>query len=503
MSQLKKGALLSYINIFLTISIGLVLTPFIVKSLGDAEFGLYTLIGAFIGYISLLDFGLNNTIVRFISKYKAEKDKISEENFLAITMLIYGMISIIIIIIGVVLYFNIGTIFAESLSKEELDKANIMFVILVFNLAITLPGGSFNAISSAYEHFVYPRTVNIIRLLLRSALVISLLVYGGDSIGLVLIDTVMNILVVFFNGIYIFKRLNVTIKLHFFKVSLIIEIFSYSIWVFVFAIVQMLRWQTGQFILGTTTNTVIVAVFAIGIMLGSFYRSFASTFSALVLPLATKMIVNKNDQESLNKVMVKYGRIVLSILLLFLAGFIGVGKEFVLLWVGGNYLDSWTIALLVMITSTIPLVQGFGNSILEAKNEIKYKSILNLVTTLLGVFFGYFLSQTYGGVGMIFGIVFLYIVYNIFINIFFVKVFNFNVWFFFKNTFPYFLVVFVVTILLSIFLNQLWIESSWTYLLLKVLILSAVYIILTFFIAFNKEEKMMFSNFFNFYLNKN
>jgi O-antigen/teichoic acid export membrane protein len=502
LSQLKKGALLSYLTIFLTISIGLVLTPFIVKSLGDAEFGLYTLIGAFVGYISLLDFGLNNTIVRFISKYKAEKDKISEENFLAITMLIYGMISIIIIIIGVVLYFNIGTIFAESLAKEELDKANIMFVILVFNLAITLPGGSFNAISSAYEHFVYPRTVNIIRLLLRSALVISLLLYGGDSIGLVLIDTVMNILVVFFNGIYIFKRLNVTIKLHFFKISLIIEIFSYSIWVFVFAIVQMLRWQTGQFILGTTTNTVIVAVFAIGIMLGSFYRSLASTFSALVLPLATKMIVNKNDQKSLNKVMVKYGRIVLSILLLFLAGFIGLGKEFVFLWVGENYLDSWTIALLVMITSTIPLVQGFGNSILEAKNEIKYKSILNLVTTLLGVFLGYFLSQTYGGVGMIFGIVFLYIVYNIFINIFFVKVFNFNVWFFFKNTFPYFLVVFVVTILLAIFLNQLWIESSWAYLLLKVLILSAVYIILTFFIAFNKEEKMMFSNFFNFYLTK-
>ena len=35
MSQLKKGALLSYANIFLTNIIGLILTPFIIRILGD------------------------------------------------------------------------------------------------------------------------------------------------------------------------------------------------------------------------------------------------------------------------------------------------------------------------------------------------------------------------------------------------------------------------------------------------------------------------------------
>ena len=498
MSQLKKGAILSYVTILLTTIVGLILTPFIIKSLGDAEYGLYTLIGAFVSYISLLDFGLNNTIVRFVAKYRAQKDKIAEENFLAITMLIYAIISFVIIIIGIVLYYNLDTIFAESLTIGELDKAKIMFVILVFNLAITLPGGSFNAISNAYEHFVYPRKINIIRYILRSLLVVALLLYGGDAIGLVLVDTIMNILVVCFNARYVFKKLNVTIKLHFFKPPLILEIFSYSTWVFLFAVVQMLRWQTGQFVLGTTANTVVVAVFAIGVMLGSLYRSLASALSSLVLPLATKMTVDNDDSVSLNTVMVKYGRFVVAILFLFLAGFIGLGKEFVLLWVGKTYLDSWIIALLVMISSTIPLVQGFGNSVLEAKSEIKNKSILNLITTMLGVFFGYFLAQEYGGIGMISGIVFLFLAYTFFVNIFFVKVFNFKVWFFFKNTFPYFLIVFAITILVAVFLNKFWVEISWIYLLLKVCIISLVYIMLTFFIALNKEEKKMLAIFFNF-----
>ena len=41
------------------------------------------LIGALVGYIAVLDFGLGNATVRFVSKYRAEENKKGEENFLA------------------------------------------------------------------------------------------------------------------------------------------------------------------------------------------------------------------------------------------------------------------------------------------------------------------------------------------------------------------------------------------------------------------------------------
>ena len=83
MNQLKTGAALSYVKIVFTITVGLVLTPFIVKSLGKAEYGLYTMIGALVGYMTILDFGLTNAIVRFVALYQAKKDKRGEEDFLA------------------------------------------------------------------------------------------------------------------------------------------------------------------------------------------------------------------------------------------------------------------------------------------------------------------------------------------------------------------------------------------------------------------------------------
>jgi len=104
LSQLKKGAFLNYTTIVLTNVIGLIITPFILNHLGSAEYGIYLTIGALVGTISLLDFGLNNTIVRFVAKYKAEKDDKGQENFLATAMLLYILISTIIVTIGIIFY---------------------------------------------------------------------------------------------------------------------------------------------------------------------------------------------------------------------------------------------------------------------------------------------------------------------------------------------------------------------------------------------------------------
>ena len=95
MNQIKTGAFLNYVIIFLTNVVGILLTPFILNHIGKNEYGVYTTIGALVGTISILDLGLNNTIVRFVAKYRAENDKKGEENFLATTMIIYGCISVL------------------------------------------------------------------------------------------------------------------------------------------------------------------------------------------------------------------------------------------------------------------------------------------------------------------------------------------------------------------------------------------------------------------------
>ncbi|APY12396.1 hypothetical protein BWZ22_14705 [Seonamhaeicola sp. S2-3] len=178
MSQLKKGAALNYITIFLTNAVGLFITPFILNHIGKSEYGIYTTIGALIGTISLLDLGLNNTVVRFVAKYKAEKDRKGEENFLATTMIIYGIISVLVIIIGVAFYGHIDNYFTK-MNAEEIEIAKTIFILLIFNLVINLPGGTLRGVCFGYEKFVFPKTVNIIRYILRTITIVAVLSLGG------------------------------------------------------------------------------------------------------------------------------------------------------------------------------------------------------------------------------------------------------------------------------------------------------------------------------------
>ena len=487
MSQLKKGALLSYITILLTNGIGLVLTPFMIHKLGDSEYGLYTLIGSLIGYISVLDFGLNNAIIRFVSRFRALDDKKGEENFLATTMIIYAFIASLIIIIGIALYFNIESVF-EKLSSTEIGKAKVMFAILIFNLAITLPGGAFAAISSAYEQFVFPRMLNIVKYIVRSLLLVSILIYGGDSISIVILDTIVNLLVIAINAYFVFKKLNVTIKLHKLESTLIKEIFKYSFWIFLFAMVGQFQWQSGQVILGMISGTTAVAIYGVGIMLGTYYGAFSTAISGVFLPRATKMTVQNATNDEMTDMMIRIGRFSFITLLLILGGFILYGQQFILLWVGKTYQNSWIIALIIMVSYTLPLVQSFANSILESKNLFSFKAKTYITLIVLGTVLGFFLSKKFGSLGLITGTTSGWILSQIIMNFYYKNVLHLNVFRFFKELANKLVPTFLLILILGWLLNFLP-GNNWFNLVVKISIFVSIFSLLMFRFGMNQEER--------------
>ena len=52
MNQLKAGAILNYIVIVLNTLVGLLYTPYMLRMMGQSEYGLYSLVASVIGYLS-------------------------------------------------------------------------------------------------------------------------------------------------------------------------------------------------------------------------------------------------------------------------------------------------------------------------------------------------------------------------------------------------------------------------------------------------------------------
>ena len=66
--QLKAGVLLSYLTLALSNIIALVYTPFMLRLMGQSEYGLYSLVASVVAYLTILDFGFGNAIIRYTAK---------------------------------------------------------------------------------------------------------------------------------------------------------------------------------------------------------------------------------------------------------------------------------------------------------------------------------------------------------------------------------------------------------------------------------------------------
>ncbi|WP_158250439.1 lipopolysaccharide biosynthesis protein [Aquimarina sp. I32.4] len=492
MSQLKKGALLNYVTIILTNIVGIVLTPFIISKLGNSEFGVYMAIGALVGTISVLDFGLNNTIIRFVAKYQAEKNRKEEENFLATVMIIYFVISILVILLGFLFYGYIDDYF-DLMTNEEVEIAKKMTLILIFNLAIKLPGGAFTAICLGYEQYVFPKFINIIRYILRVGLVICVLLMGGRSISLVILDTVLNLLIIIFSAVFVFKKLKARFKLHSFSKTFIKQIFNYSVWIFIYSIVAQFQWQTGHIVLGGFSKPEVLAIYAVGLMLGSYYGAFSSAVTSVFLPRATQMVVANASTKELTGMMIKIGRISFIILIYILGAFILYGRQFVFLWVGESYSDSWIIALLIMIVYTIPLTQGFTGSIIEAKNKVAFKAIIYLVFMSMGTLLGYFLAIKHGVMGMITGSIVGWLIAQNVMNVYYYRVLKLNLLRFFKELFQKTIIIQFIVIGIGLGINFIPGEG-WLNFIIKCFLYTIVFGILMFRFGMTPYEKQLFTD---------
>ncbi|TQD33502.1 oligosaccharide flippase family protein [Haloflavibacter putidus] len=494
MGNLKKAAFLSYIKLAVTNIGGLLVTPYIIKMLGDEEYGLYTLIGAFVGYLSVLDLGLNNAIVRYVAQYRAEKDQKAEENFLALSLIIYIGIGLLLVILGAIFYVNIDNLFGDTLDAAQLEKARWMLLILIINIGFTLPGGAFTGICTGYEAFVFPRWLSIFKYVLRVILIIAILNFGANALGIVILDTLLNLGFILLTIWFVFSKLKVRIKLHRFEWLYLKEIFGYSIWIFIFGLVYQFQWRTGQVILGTHLSPVVVAVYGIGVMLGVYFTTFGNIINRLILPKAVQSVYNQANSQVLTAQMTKVARISLFLLLFIFGGFIVVGKDFIQLWVGSTYANAYYIGAGIMLVYIMPIAQGYAHSILEAKKLLRFKTMSFLIACVVGMIAGGILSYTYGELGMILGLLVpLFILQWVIMNLYYHKKLDLNIKCFFQKTLPLFLMSIVVIPLAYLLAQQF--EITWTNFILKGFLFGLIFGVLLLLLLHKVEKKLLFKRF--------
>lgn len=494
--QLKIGIVLNYVTIGLNALVGILYTPYMLRMMGQGEYGLYSLVASIIAYLSILDFGFGNAIIRYTAKMRAEGKVDEQYQMFGMFICLYVIIGIIALLLGVGLYFNIDRIFDATLTVEELSRARIMMVMLIFNLAITFPLSVFGAIIQAYEHFVISKSTQIVRIVITTIVMIVLLHFGYKAVAMVAVQTIMNVSVLFFNCFYAFRFLKIKVRFGRVNFPFLKEIAYYSFWIFLMAIVDNLFWNTGQFVLGATIGTAAVAVYAVGIQLKGMHEQFSTAMSTIFLPRVTSMVSKEDNGSGVSDLFIKVGRIQYIILSFILVSFILLGRKFVCLWAGPSYHDAFIITLIFFSVTTIPLCQNMGIVVLQARNRMKFRALCYCFTSVFCLLLQILLVHSLEGIGCAIAIaVSIFLGHICCMNWYYYKKQGIDIVRFWKEILKMSITPLLFGIISFVVLHLFTTPLSWLSLALEAMVLVLCYAPIVYFFQLNQYEKSLIKSF--------
>lgn len=492
-NELRIGAILSYISLLLSNIIGIIYTPIMLRLMGQSEYGLYSLVASVVGYLTVLDMGLGNAIIRYTAKYRATGNRQEEYNLNGMFFILYTGIGIVVLVVGILLSSNVQKIFGKNLSIIELEKAQIMLILLVFNLAISFPLGIFGSIMVAYEKFIFPKVVNIIRILINPCIMIPLLLIGYKSVAMVIVTTLLNIVCLLLNMWYCFSKLKIRILFKKFNWSILKDISGYSFFIFLNIIVDKIYWSTDQFVLGIVSGTVAIAIYTVASQLNSYYMSFSTAMSGVFLPKITVMVSKGCSDKELSDMFIKIGRLQYILLAFILSGFILFGQKFIYIWAGAQYQQAYYMTLVIMIPLTIPLIQTLGVTILQAKNMHAFRSSIYVIIACINVLISVQLAKIWDGFGCALATgVCILLGHFIIMNIYYYKKVKLQVLTFWKEIFKITIPV-IISMLGGIVIKTLIGEHNILAFLISIGLFSLIYMGLMWLLGMNKYEKELFS----------
>lgn len=490
-NQLKAGAFLNYTIILLNAAVGLIYTPYMLHKLGQSEYGLYSLVSSVIAYLTLMDFGFGNAVVRYTAKYRAE-GKYDELHYLfGMFFILYCIISILVFIGGFSLYLNTESMFGDTMNQEEIERAKIMMLILTFNMSFTFIFHIFGSIITAFEKFVFQKTIQIIRLILNTITMVLLLHLEYKAIAMVVVLTIFNVSSLLINLLYCKSKLDVKIKFGHFDKQLAAEIAVYAFWIFLNAIMDKIYWSTGQFILGITSGTIAVSVFAVAINFEHMYMSFSTAISSVFLPKVTAMVAQNKSNEEISELFIKTGRIQFIVMAFILTAFFVLGSQFIKIWAGEEYSVSYYITFMFFAALFIPLIQNMGITILQARNQMKFRCILYIIIAFVSLIGQIILSKEYGAYGCAISIsAALIIGQGIIMNIYYKRKQGLDITKFWKEILKMSISPCVIAVISFMIFKRLEIQS-YTIFFLCATVFSAVYIPCFWFFSMNDYERQL------------
>jgi O-antigen/teichoic acid export membrane protein len=376
------------------------LTPFIIRTIGDSMYGVWVIISSLIGYAGILEMGMQTAIVKLVAEYDATGDN---EKFNGIVTTALTFFLFVGIIVALICWF-IAPHFIEYLIK---DKSSIIWVkrlmyVLGFDIGLTFLGYVFSGMVFGMQIYHIKNILDICILGIYTGLVYTFLGVGG-ILALAVIKTTTD-LITLISSYILCKKVYSALRMDYraanresFK-----ELVKFGSKIFASSTMAKAANNADPLIITYYMSTIWTAIFSIPKRLIDYIKEITWSMSLGFMPMFSEL-QGKNDIESIRSIYMRYTRYILILTLPILTAMIIFGAEFIELWIGKEYaLKGKYLLYLLVISFIIESIQPLLWRLFIGVDRLNFLVKMSTISSLTYIGLSILLVKYFGinGIGL-------------------------------------------------------------------------------------------------------
>lgn len=394
------GIFLSYVNTAVNMLCGLFLSSYLLRTLGDTEYGIYQSVASFANYLVLLQFGTGSVMTRNVAMCvgrNAEKAEI-DRNTATIWTVSCAMTGLVLVV-SVIFYSSIGTIYRATMTAQQIAYAKEIFVLVAGFLVVSFMMQTISGITLAYDRYAFASLRSIIRNVIRTAALILLLSYSKRAILIAHVDLWINLILFLATLLYCKKNFHICLSIRMVDWKILRDVAPFCFAMFLQTIVNQVNNNVDKFLISIKLSPESVSLYSVGMYIYTVFSSLTTIPISMYAPMVAKRIAAGADMDSMGENLITPCRMTAIIGGLVLFGFVAVGRPFICVLYGEKYLQAWLIALIIMGPMYLTMVNGVLVNVLDALNKRIVRSLSLLATSAANVVLTIFWLDRWGCIG--------------------------------------------------------------------------------------------------------
>jgi O-antigen/teichoic acid export membrane protein len=401
----------AYIGTALTIVVGFVATPFVVRGLGASAYGVAALLDVFAitGWSSLLELGIQSSATRFVAVEVAHDQWEAASRVVSTAFALFLLIGLTAAV-GIALAANALATEVFNVPVEYQHSLNVAFLGLAIALAFQFPG---LAVAAAVEGLQRSDLVTVARVSVSVvgtlvAVTVVLLGAGLTAYMLVLVlSPLVGVGVLSFWLVRSARRLRITPLLFSWRTFRVIGRMSGQI--AVGRVASLAFANTDKIIIGIMLTSTALAQYSIAAKLYSLVFVAGILMNSAVVAPASHLYA-LHDHERLRDLVIrgtKYGMVAA---IPFGAAMFVVAPDLAQTWVGDSFEPAGVTTRIWLASIVVPTVTGVPSLVLLGMNRVLANMLLWVGAAVVNIGVSVALAPTLGVNGVVLGTTVAYFV---------------------------------------------------------------------------------------------